>query len=47
MESIFIKGWYEASSVTTGAYDAFKDLTTKYSDISTFWSISGEIKIWW
>ena len=45
MEAIFIKGWYEASSGEgREARKTFKDLTTKYSDISTFWLHSGILK---
>ena len=45
MEAIFIKGWYEASSGEgREARNTFKDLTTKYPDISTFWLHSGILK---
>ena len=45
MEAIFIKGWYEAASGEgKEARETFKDLTTKYPDISTFWLHSGILK---
>ena len=45
MEASFIKCWYEASSGEgREARNTFKDLTTKYPDISTFWLHSGILK---
>ncbi|MFL2999980.1 MAG: hypothetical protein ACJZZ9_05920 [Cytophagales bacterium] len=45
MEAIFLRGWYlAATGEGVESRKVFKELTTKYSDISTFWLHSGILK---